>query len=332
MTRQSMVIERNDWRHRINAHCPRLERPAEFMGKLQAAFRGRLQFPAHLEASFGDALSYLLDHPGNMVRPRIVCEIALAYGIPEASAIDLAIALEYFHTASLVFDDLPCMDNATMRRSAPCIHLPYGQSAAILAALALINRAYSLAWGAVAVCAEDVRQPALRFLEERLGLQGLLNGQALDLNYWQLPHSLGVTDQVARGKTVSLIALTLVLPAMLGAASKRELRLLNRISMFWGLAYQTVDDLKDVLENSSATGKTGGRDELLDRPNAALVLGVPAAVERLARLLQLGDLSLERLLKIQPRLVFLRGFRFTLKGELNQVLESAGAIPIDRKR
>ena len=65
---------------------------------------------------------------------------------------DLAIALEYFHTASLLFDDLPCMDNASERRGVPCVHLAFGEAGAILAALALINRAYALSWRAVSGC------------------------------------------------------------------------------------------------------------------------------------------------------------------------------------
>lgn len=302
------------------------------MERLLDAFHEGLQIPSSVEATLGGALRHLLAHAGSMVRPRIVYRLASAYGMEDEPATDMAIALEYFHTASLVFDDLPCMDNARMRRGAPCVHVAYGESAAILAALALINRAYALAWRAMARCAEGFRAPAMAYLEQHLGMQGLLNGQSLDLNYSRLPHTLDTTERVAQGKTVSLISLTLVLPAMAGGATRRELQLLDRISTCWGLSYQIVDDLKDVLESSSSSGKTAARDEQLDRPNMALAIGVGGSVNRLLRLMHAGDRSLEMLVKLRPRLEFLREFRGTLKGELNRVIQGAGAIPIDRAR
>jgi geranylgeranyl pyrophosphate synthase len=302
------------------------------MARLLTAFEERLPIPPSVEPTLGSALRHLLTHAGSMVRPRIVYRLASAFGIEEERAIDMAIALEYFHTASLVFDDLPCMDDADMRRGAPCVHIAFGESAAILAALALINRAYALVWCAIASCDPALRAPALAWMEQHLGTHGLLNGQSLDLNYSKLPHTVDTTERVAQGKTVSLISLTLVLPALAGGATPRDLQLLQRISTFWGLSYQIVDDLKDVLENPSTSGKTAARDEVLDRPNMALAIGVGGSVHRLLRLLRLGDKNLEMLIGIRPRLAFLREFRGTLKDELNRVIEGAGAIPIDTRR
>jgi geranylgeranyl diphosphate synthase type II len=302
------------------------------MRRLLAAFRGGLPVSQNVESTLGSAVLYLLQHPGSMVRPRIVHRLALAYGIEEQPATDLAIALEYFHTASLVFDDLPCMDNASMRRGAACVHVEFGESSAILAALALINRAYALAWRALASCPPAHQRSAQEYLEQHLGTEGLLNGQSLDLNYSRLPHTVDSTERVAQGKTVSLISLTLVLPAISGGASPRELQLLQRISTCWGLSYQIVDDLKDVLESSACSGKTAARDEFLGRPNMVLAIGVAGAMNRLLRLLRLGDWSLKMLIRIRPSLSFLEEFRATLKDELDRVIEGAGVIPIDKKR
>lgn len=299
---------------------------------LLAAFHGRLHVSSELEPTLASTLAHLKAHPGSMVRPHIVSRLAEAYGIEPGPATDLAIALEYFHTASLVFDDLPCMDNATMRRGAPCVHIAFGESSAILGALALINRAYALTWKALARCAPEVREPALEYLEQHLGTQGLLNGQSLDLNYSELPHTLDSTRRVAQGKTVSLIALTLVLPAMAGGATARELQLLDRISTSWGLSYQIVDDLKDVLESSSKSGKTASRDAYLGRPNTVLAIGIGGSVDRLLRLLRLGDRNLGVLIGMRPALGFLREFRETLEYELNRIIEHAGVIPINRIR
>jgi geranylgeranyl pyrophosphate synthase len=252
--------------------------------------------------------------------------MATAYGLDSASAQDLAIALEYFHTASLLFDDLPCMDNALERRGAPCAHVVFGQAGAILSALALINRAYALTWTAIANSPRSRQSQAMAYLECRLGVQGLLNGQSLDLHYFGLPHTRQTTERIAQGKTVSLIRLTLVLPAMLGEASARDIQLLERIALCWGLGYQIVDDLKDVLQNPAQTGKTGARDALLDRPNIAAVIGVPGAVARLARFIRLGDRTLERILQSRPGLDFLRNLRHDLDAELARVTQGARTV------
>lgn len=290
---------------------------------LQESFRASLPLPSLLDAGFEDALRHVLSNPGSMVRPRMVHRVGSAYNLDPESAHNLAIALEHFHSASLIFDDLPCMDNAVERRGAPCVHVEFGEATAILSALALINRAYALIWRAVAACPPDGRQHVMTYIEKRLGVEGLLNGQSLDLHYSGLPHTRETTERIARGKTVSLIRLTLVVPAMLGGAAAREIQLLERIAVCWGLGYQAIDDLKDVLQSASETGKTTARDELLDRPNIASAIGVCAAVERLQRLLRVGDLTLHRLLVHRPALSFLSKLRGDLEGELRQVTDSA---------
>jgi len=290
------------------------------------AFRTGLPLPATLDSHLEEAIRHVLDNPGSLVRPRMVFQVATAYGLDPAHARDLAIALEYFHTASLLFDDLPCMDNASERRGVPCVHLAYGEAGAILTALALINRAYALIWRAASAATPQVQTHALAYIEQCLGLDGLLNGQSLDLHYATLPHDRETTERVARGKTVSLIRLTLVLPALLGEASPREIQLLERIALYWGLGYQMVDDLKDVLESTAGAGKTVARDLLLDRPNAASAMGIPGAVARLTRFIDLGDKTLHRLLQSRLSLSFLEKLRSDLEEELARVTGSARAL------
>ena len=287
------------------------------------AFKTFLPLPAALDPPFEEALRHVLDNPGSLVRPRMVFQVATAYGLSVAPANDLAIALEYFHTASLVFDDLPCMDNAMERRGVPCVHFAFGEAGAILTALALINRAYALIWRAVSASSQQCQSRALAYIEQCLGVEGLLNGQSLDLHYATLPHNRETTERIARAKTVSLIRLTLVLPAMLGDASRREAQLLERVALYWGLGYQMVDDLKDVLGNASEAGKTVGRDVLLDRPNAASVMGVPGAVRRLTRFIHLGDRTLGQLLRLRPGMTFLGKLRSNLEEELVKVTQNA---------
>jgi geranylgeranyl diphosphate synthase type II len=289
--------------------------------QLGAAFGSSLPLPNDLEPKIESALRYVLENPGSLFRPQIVMQMSLAYGSSEESARDLAIALEYFHTASLLFDDLPCMDNATQRRGIPCVHLIFGESGAILTALALINRAYALAWRAVSCCSPAQQSRGFAYIERYLGVGGLLNGQSLDLNFGALPDNQETTERIALNKTVSLIRLSVVLPAMLGGAPAHHVRLLERIAVCWGLSYQILDDLKDLLQSEAETGKTVARDLSLGRPNTALAIGIPRANERLRRLIRLGDRALRFLLTRRPDLSFLEDLGNNLRSEAARLPE-----------
>lgn len=251
----------------------------------------------------------------------MVVEVAQAYGVETARATELAIALEYFHTASLIFDDLPAMDDATERRGARCVHIEFGEANAMLCALALINRAYFLAWQAVSVCDADCRARGLAYLERYLGVAGLLSGQSMDLHFDEIVPDARSTEDVAIGKTVSLIRLTLVLSAILGGASREELVLLDRIAFFWGISYQIVDDLKDISHSAEESGKTGSRDIALNRPNLAVALGAEDAIERLQRMIRIGGQLTARLIARRPAMGFLARLETELSDAADKMME-----------
>jgi geranylgeranyl pyrophosphate synthase len=106
---------------------------------------------------------------------------------------------------------------------------------------------------------------------------------------------------------------------MLGGASARELQLLERIALYWGIAYQMTDDLKDVLDSKAKAGKTVARDLLLDRPNSASAMGIPSAITRLTRFIDLGDRTLARLMQSRLGLSFLGRLRSSLEDELVRI-------------
>ena len=291
--------------------------------QLSDAFASGMPLPVNLEAHLHMALSDILQNPGSLVRPGVVLEMAACYGLSETAANDLAIALEYFHTASLLFDDLPCMDDATLRRSAPCTHVVYGEATAVLASLALINRAYFLTWRAVSQSAPGLQQDALACVEHHLGVNGLLHGQSMDLHFAELPHDGETVETIAVRKTVSMVRLTLVLPALLAGAPQEEITLLQGIARCWGLSYQILDDLKDVLHSEKEAGKTVAQDAFLDRPNLAVSIGVDAAVQRLLKLTEEGDSLLEQLFAVRPETAFLDRLCNDLKEEASHAAQDA---------
>ncbi|MDB6022198.1 MAG: crtE1 [Pedosphaera sp.] len=293
---------------------------ADIEAELQTAFTTGLPWAAETEPHLGGALRQTLDHPGSLVRARLVYEMAHAYGLANSRAKNLAVAIEYFHTASLLFDDLPCMDDAAERRGQPCVHHTHGEAAAILAALGLVSRAYALLWQALTESSADRQTLAGSYVEKCLGVNGLLSGQSEDLHYVSLPEYRRSPQKVATGKTVSLIRLSLVLPALLAGVEPGEVRLLERLAVFWGLGYQILDDFKDVYQQAAAcTGKTSARDQSLNRPNLVLAVGADQSLQRLERLMGLGDQILNRLMARLPSLGYLNELRGRFRQEISRI-------------
>ena len=250
---------------------------------------------ATTEPVLSDALAIAVASPGRMVRAGLVMAAANGHGLKASTAEQLACALEYWHQASLILDDLPCMDDAELRRGLPCLHRTHGESTAILAALSLINRAYALVQRAFLRESVDVRQQACELVDTALGAAGILCGQAWDLRFSRGPRAPREVGRIAWRKTGALLGLALTLPLLPSGAWPREKRALNALAVYWALAYQAMDDLLDVSAPVGGSGKTAGRDAALSRPNLTIALGAPLARSRIARLLRLADLQVERL-------------------------------------
>ncbi|TAE78587.1 MAG: hypothetical protein EAZ65_04305 [Verrucomicrobia bacterium] len=267
----------NWWKRR--AGCAR--------GVLEAALRQGM--PAVGEPRLAAAMGDLLARPGSLVRAVVAYLVGIEMGMLEESARAIACGVEYLHTASLVFDDLPAMDDARTRRGAPCIHVVHGEAVAMLAGLALVNRGYALLWQGMRGAPLARRDEAGQLVDECLGINGVIGGQAYDLAGWRGQQDPAEVAAVAAKKTGALLRLTVDLPALCGRGSRREIQLLDRLALLRGLAYQAADDLKDVLRDEDASGKSGGRDEELGRPNLVAAEGYAAALRRFERLQETGD-------------------------------------------
>ncbi|MCP5529450.1 MAG: polyprenyl synthetase family protein [Opitutaceae bacterium] len=262
----------------------------------------------HLAAVLADTAG----NPGRMIRPQLVWLGAVRNGLTPDEADQLASAIEYYHAASLLLDDLPCMDNATVRRGRACAHRTHGEASAILAALSLINRANALAQLAFATQPGAVRIRALAGLDCCLGPAGLTGGQARDLRFAESTRSAREVSAIALGKTGALLWLSICLPTLPAEPNPVEWRMLKALSVYWGLAYQAVDDLRDVMCGTAQTGKTANRDGTLHRPNLAHALGQPAAQRRFARLLRQAQGALARLQRENGKWDYLAAFHHTV--------------------
>lgn len=286
--------------------------PAAMTERLRQALRENAPATARTEPGLRAVLEEAVANPGRLVRAQLALTAAEIHGLGAARAEQLACAVEYYHTASLLLDDLPCMDDATLRRGRRCAHLVHGEAAAILAALVLVNRANALIGAALAAHPAVVRLQALAGVDSCLGVAGLAGGQARDLRFAESKKGVREVGTVALGKTGALLWLAVCLPALPAAPSAAEWGALKALCIYWGLAYQVTDDLRDVTLAANETGKTGNRDGTLRRPNLAHVLGVAATQQRLGRLLRQARSTLTRLERMHPRWRYLAAFQETV--------------------
>ncbi len=258
--------------------------PSHELSRLRREVETLLEPGPEVESRLAAAVTATLERPGSLWRAQLAWSVGRACGLAAGTALDVAAGIEAFQTASLLFDDLPSMDDSEMRRGAPCLHRVHGEATAILAALAFVHRGYARFWRALESAAPAARQSAEELIESCLGLGGILDGQARDIRF---ARGAGAEDEILRiaeGKTVALLRLSLVLPARLAGRDPISCDRLAELAAAWGLAYQILDDLGEV------TGpEEPGSDARLGRPNLALAIGRDRAVERLDRELRRAE-------------------------------------------
>jgi geranylgeranyl diphosphate synthase type II len=224
-----------------------------------------------------DTVKYAVFPGGARVRPRLCLAVAAACG-DDAPALSAAVAagIELMHCASLIHDDLPCFDDARMRRGRPAVHLAYGEPLALLAGDALIVLAFETLARAAPVAPE--RLPALLLaLSGATGMpRGIVAGQA-----WECEASVCLSGY-QQAKTGALFAAATYAGAVAAGVDGGPWR---RLGERIGEAYQVADDIQDATADARQIGKDVGRDAALDRPNAVHAFGLKGAVRRLEKLL-----------------------------------------------
>jgi geranylgeranyl diphosphate synthase type II len=201
----------------------------------------RLELDGPLHAVASHALA-----GGKRLRPMLAELLGRALGAPSAAVTDVAVAIEYLHTASLILDDLPCMDDAAERRGAPPAHALYSEAEAILAAVALVSRGY-----AVLLMAPVPDARALALLATRTVANTMAPGQATELAGGAAPSAESV-DQVHEGKTAALFVLLGSLVARCAGASEEATTRVVAFTSMLGHAYQIIDDIEDRHEPGEA--------------------------------------------------------------------------------
>lgn len=225
----------------------------------------------------GDAINHAVFPGGARVRPVFALGVALACGDDRPAVADaLAVAVECLHCGSLVHDDLPCFDNASVRRGRPSVHAAHGQALAVLAGDSLIVLAFQVL-SDVAAEAGDRLPKLLEIIATSAGTPaGLIGGQALESE-----DDCTLSDYHG-AKTGALFR-----AAALGGAvaAGGDEALWARVGDGLGAAYQIADDIHDHTGGDLTVGKPMGQDSRLGRPSAVELYGLDGAVSRLKRTL-----------------------------------------------
>jgi geranylgeranyl diphosphate synthase type II len=208
-----------------------------------------------------EAMRYSLLGGGKRVRPLLTILSAICFGEREETALDTACAIEMVHTASLIFDDLPCMDDATLRRGRPANHRVFGEDTAVLAATALLNRAFGVVTESVEID-PSVRCDLVRTLSDAIGSSGIIAGQYCDLR----PDAENGAEihkviQMYGQKTGALFVASVEAGARIARVDETWVEAVRTFAAHLGLAFQIFDDLLDRLGNEQDTGKDVGQDK-----------------------------------------------------------------------
>jgi len=222
-----------------------------------------------LGGEFAGPLLHLMDAGGKRFRPAltlVACE--LVGGHPNA-ALDVACAIECVHTSSLILDDLPCMDDAPLRRGVPAVHATYGESTAILTALVLFNLAHKLL-----ATSEPTRSSTQSNFHSKiadaLGANGMIGGQQLDLQ-GKDQHAALAMSAARLKKTSTLMAAALFAGACVGGGSAEDAHALYNFGEELGCAFQLRDDALDLAEDRA---KVDAHDGANGRYRAGSAVGL----------------------------------------------------------
>jgi geranylgeranyl diphosphate synthase type II len=271
---------------------PANQEPFEGLPALRQALDARMG--AHLAVSAApphlmEALRDATLAPGKRMRPVVLNLVCHGTAAPRTARLDAGCAVEMVHTASLILDDLPCMDNASLRRNRPATHVAFGQATAILGAIALLNQAFALL-AALDGVPEATRTRLSRILAQAVGWEGLVAGQELDVNGQDGLDTVEQVETLNWLKTGVLFVAAVEMGAVLAGCSERQIDHLKRFATNLGQAFQVADDLLDKTASSTAIGKDVDQDA--DKTTIVSLLGIEGARSNCQALLQRADAAL----------------------------------------
>ncbi|TYI98957.1 hypothetical protein E1A91_D01G252900v1, partial [Gossypium mustelinum] len=221
--------------------------------------------PLRHPLKINEAMRYSLLAGGKRVRPILCIASCELVGGDESLAMPIACAIEMIRTASLIHDDLPCMDNDDLRRGKPTNHKVFGESTAVLSGDALL----SLAFEYIACNTNN--------LSSAIGSKGLVAGQIMDIESEGKVVSLKELEYIHVHKTAKLLEACVVCGVIIGGGNDNDIEKVRIYARCIGLLFQVVDDILDVTKSSMELGKTAGKDLVSNKATYPKVMGIDEA-------------------------------------------------------
>lgn len=239
-----------------------------------------LPLPDNLSARVVEAMRYATIGGGKAFRAFLILTTAKMFDLPEANAINIATAMEMIHAYSLIHDDLPSMDNDTMRRGKPTVHIQFDEATAILAGDALLTNAFEVLADETTHPDPIIRTKLIKMLAHLAGKDGMVGGQMIDLIGEKQTLNLEQIEMLQGKKTGALLMFASTASAVATKAPEEQLNALKTYAKCIGLMFQITDDILDVVGDSATVGKTLGKDKDETKSTFVSVLGLEAARQK----------------------------------------------------
>lgn len=252
-----------------------------------------LPIPETKDARVVEAMRYSAIGSGKALRPFLAITVSELLGLNPITALRIGVAIEMLHTYSLIHDDLPAMDNDTLRRGKPTNHIQFDEATAILAGDALQAKAFEVLANPETSPDGDVRAELTFALAKAAGESGMVGGQMVDLMGEKDQLTLEEIERMQTLKTGALLKFSCVAPAIAAKADENIINALTQYAFNLGLMFQITDDILDVEGDSGLVGKTLGKDSKTHKSTFVSVLGLDRAKVLAKSLAEKGEKSLE---------------------------------------
>ena len=230
-------------------------------------------------------MKYGLFSGGKKIRSKILIDIGSIFKINYKSLIILGAAVECIHAYSLIHDDLPCMDNDSIRRGKPSTHIKFGESTAVLAGNSLLTMAFEILSHKDLNLSEKIKIDLINKISESSGHLGIAGGQYLDLSFEHKKVSKKKIVEMEIKKTGKLFSFCCVAPLIIKGKTKQEISKFENIGADVGLLFQVADDLIDNKGSLLVAGKKTGKDKIKGKATLISLLGHKNTVKYAERLI-----------------------------------------------
>ena len=218
-------------------------------------------------------MQYGLFSGGKKIRSKILIDIGSLFNLKYGILIAVGAAVECIHAYSLIHDDLPCMDNDSLRRGKPSTHIKFGESTAVLAGNSLLTMAFEILSDKVLSIPESTKNNLINKISKCSGHLGIAGGQFLDLSYEHKKISKKKVIEMEIKKTGKLFSFCCAAPLIIKKKNKKEIVKFENIGADIGLLFQVADDLIDNKGNSLIAGKKTGKDKKRGKATLISLLG-----------------------------------------------------------